>query len=176
MNDPGQQEIIDRLTGLQPRFRRFAYGLTGSQHEADDLVQSAYERALTRLHQWQPGTRLDSWMYRIIQTVHLNGIEKANVRRRYASDVDPDVVEATRESAPEANLQFQQVRDKVALLPEDQRAVLLLIAVEGVSYKEASAILEIPMGTVTSRLARARASLVDLLDERPKPKLVDTSC
>ncbi len=172
MIDPKYREIVDQLTALQPRFRRFAYGLTGSMDQADDLVQNAYERAFTRLHQWKPGTRLDSWMFRIIQTVHLNGIDASRVRQRYASDVDPADVQAHRQSSPESSLQFEQVRKLVAQLPEDQRVVLLLVAVEGVSYKEASEILNVPIGTVTSRIARARSALVSGLDERPKPKLV----
>lgn len=172
MIEPEFREVAEQLTALQPRFRRFAYGLTGSMDEADDLVQNAYERAFNRLHQWKPGTRLDSWMYRIIQTVHLNGIESRRVRQRYASETDPEDVPARRQNSPEANLQFEEVRKLVAALPEDQRTVILLVAVEGVSYKEAAEILRVPIGTVTSRIARARATLVSGLDERPKPKLV----
>jgi len=172
MIDPEFRDLADQLTALQPRFRRFAYGLTGSMDEADDLVQNAYERAFNRLHQWKPGTRLDSWMFRIIQTVHLNGIDSQRVRQRYASDTDPDDVATRKQNSPEANLQFDEVRKLVAQLPEDQRVVLLLVAVEGVSYKEAAEVLRVPIGTVTSRIARARATLVSGLDERPKPKLV----
>lgn len=172
MIDPKYSDIVDQLTALQPRFRRFAYGLTGSMDQADDLVQNAYERAFTRLHQWKPGSRLDSWMFRIIQTVHLNGVDAARVRQRYASDVDPADVQTSKQSSPENSLQFEQVRKLVAQLPEEQRVVLLLVAVEGVSYKEAASILNIPMGTVTSRIARARSTLVSGLNERPKPKLV----
>jgi len=173
VTDPLHQELVDRLIGLQPRFRRFALGLTGSIDMADELVQNAYERALTRMHQYRPGTRIDSWMFRIIQTVHLNGIQRQNVRNRYTSDVDPETVASPGTSSqPERDVEFDQVREKISALPEDQRVALLLVAVEGLSYKEASQVLDVPIGTVTSRIARARAGLVDALNERPKPVLV----
>ncbi len=172
MIEPQYQDLVDRLVSLQPRFRRFALGLTGSVDQADDLVQNAYERALTRMHQYRPGTRIDSWMYRIIQTVHLNGVDYGNVRRRYASEVDPDTTSASHHARPDASIEFERVRAQVAELPNDQRSALLLVAVEGLSYKEASAVLGVPIGTVTSRIARARATLVANMEKRSKPTLV----
>ena len=76
-------DIESGIAELVPRLRRFAYGLCGSLHDAEDIVQDACERALTRSSQWQQGTRLDSWMFRIVQTVHLNRIRHGAVRRRY---------------------------------------------------------------------------------------------
>ncbi|MGH6933202.1 MAG: RNA polymerase sigma factor [Dongiaceae bacterium] len=155
-----------QLVALLPRLRRFAYGLTGSLDEGDDVVQSACERALTRLDQFQVGTRLDSWMYRIVQTVWIDRLRNRKVRNEHGmdpADLEPLATgDAEREMM--ARLELAQVRRQVALLPEDQRVVLLLTAVEGRSYKEAAAILELPMGTVMSRLARARLALGKALE------------
>jgi len=156
LDDPIRRELV----GLIPRLRRFAYGLTGSADEGDDLVQAACEKALTRLDQYQAGTRLDSWMYRIVQTVW---IDRVRARRRRGTAADPEELDQiaggnlSRET--EARLMLAKVQGAMSRLPDEQRAVLLLISVEGVSYKEAAEILDVPMGTVMSRLARARASL-----------------
>lgn len=165
------------LAALLPRLRRFAYGLTGSQDEGDDLVQSACERALARLHQWRPGTRLDSWMYRIVQTVWIDRVRSQRIR----TAADPEVLErlqggdAAREL--EARLDLARVRRAIARLPEEQRLVLVLVTVEGLSYKDAAATLGIPIGTVMSRLARARLELGRMLERaepssarRPRPR------
>ena len=156
MDDAVRQELV----ALLPRLRRFAYGLSGSTDEGDDLVQSACERALARLHQWQAGTRLDSWMFRIVQTVWVDRL-RAGRRRETTTDVaDLDRIpggDAAREI--EGRLMLSAVRHHVAALPEEQRNVLLLVSVEGASYKEAAKILDVPIGTVMSRLARARLAL-----------------
>jgi RNA polymerase sigma-70 factor (ECF subfamily) len=148
------------MVALLPRLRRFAYGLTGSVDEGDDVVQSACERALSRLHQWEPGTRLDSWMYRIVQNVW---IDQCRASRNREAPADAAVLEAVpggdASREVEARLELAAVRRHVARLPEEQRAVLLLVSVEGASYREAAEILGIPIGTVMSRLARARLSL-----------------
>lgn len=148
------------LVALGPRLRRFAYGLTGSTEEADDLVQSAYERALTRSEQWQTGTRLDSWMYRIVQTIWLNRIDSQKSRNRHLSMLSASMEPIYDGQVQiESRLTLERVREYVWQMPEDQRTVLLLIAVEGLSYKEASEVLGVPVGTITSRLGRARIAL-----------------
>lgn len=160
------QTIRRDIVRLLPRLRRFAYGLTGTLDEAEDLVQSACERALSRLAQWQPGTRLDSWMYRIVQTVWLDRLRSAK-RREIATDSARLEMLAGGGGAREAEtrLLLAAVCRQVALLPEEQRAVLLLISLEGLSYKETAAILDIPLGTVMSRLARARLAVAKAMDE-----------
>ena len=160
-----RRDLMDALAGLRPRLRRFAYGLAGTMDEADDLVQAAYERAFSRLHQWQPGTRLDSWMYRIVQSMWINQgrarrVREAHRQRTQASE-EARVFEGQR--ALDAQLTLAAVRERLALMPEPQRAVLLLVAVEGLTYEEAAAVLEVPVGTVTSRLSRARRFLVERL-------------
>lgn len=153
------------MVALLPRLRRFAWGLSGSREEADELVQAACERAISRIHQWQPGSRLDSWMFRIIQTIRTDRLRSERVRRRQQQDgIDPDLHEHV--AGPrhlEAHLTLSKVRDAMERLPEEQKTVLLLVCVEGHTYKEASETLGIPMGTVTSRLTRARAALEKIL-------------
>lgn len=158
------EAIRQELTALLPRLRRFAYGLTGSQDEGDDVVQSACERALGRLHQWRPGTRLDSWMYRIVQNLWIDRVRS----RRSRPEADPEILEqipgGDAEREMQARLDLARVRRLVALLPAEQREVLLLVTVEGQSYKDAAATLEIPIGTVMSRLARARVGLGRMME------------
>ena len=154
------QSIGQEMAALLPRLRRFAYGLTGSIDAGDDLVQSACERALSRLHQWQAGTRLDSWMYRIMQNLWFDELRSGR-RREVAteSDVLDAMTGGDAESEMASRLDLAAVRRHMADLPPDQRAVLLLVSVEGLSYKEAAAVLDVPIGTVMSRLARARLAL-----------------
>lgn len=160
------EDLPQQLVALLPRLRRFAYSLTGSTDEGDDIVQSACERALNRLHQWQPGTRLDSWMFRIIQTTWIDRLRAKRVR---GEDHDQDVLETLvgddGRRLTESRLMLSRVRQAIARLPEDQRAVLVLVAVDGLSYREAADILDIPLGTVMSRLARSRRRLHELLNE-----------
>lgn len=166
MNAPiDTDQIRTALTDLRPRMQRFAFGLCGSSHDADDLVQAGYERALTRLHQWQRGTRLDSWMYRIIQSIHFNEVRFRRNRRTESSD-RLEEFHASADTSAEAlgQITLERVRDCVARLPDEHRSCLLLIAVEGLSYKEAASVLEIPLGTLTSRLSRARSALQQMME------------
>lgn len=155
-----EDAVLTEMVALLPRLRRFACGLTGSLADADDLVQGACVKALDRIEQWRPGTRLDSWMFRILQNLWIDQLRE---RRGREVAMDPEdlaeraVGDAAREN--EARIALGEVRREVAKLPPDQRAVLMLVSVEGVSYKDAAEILEIPIGTVMSRLARARLAL-----------------
>lgn len=152
-----------QLVALLPRLRRFARGLAGTADQADDLVQAACERALSRIQQWTPGTRLDSWMFRIIQTIWLDERRSVKVRSGEgtveADSAGPELaVDGMREM--EAHLTFDAVRRAMAKLPAEQQTVLMLVCVDGQTYKEAAETLSIPIGTVMSRLARARMALV----------------
>ena len=157
--EPVGRRFSDQLIAVLPRLRRFARGLAGSAIEADDLVQAACERALARRHQFQEGTRFDSWMFRIVQTIWIDQIRARKVRREDAelSDVRVGSDEPVRRL--EARLSLGDVRRAVARLPTDQRAALLLVTVDGLSYKEAAAVVGVPVGTIMSRLARARVAL-----------------
>lgn len=150
------------MISLLPRLRRFARGLTGSEVEADDLVQGACERAIQRIGQWQPGTRLDSWMFRIMQNLWIDAIRMGKLRGSHLSVVDPEshqIPGVDGEQATMNRLTLEAVRRGVQRLPPDQRSVLLLVCVEGHSYKETADTLGIPVGTVMSRLSRARLAL-----------------
>ncbi|MDX5361970.1 MAG: RNA polymerase sigma factor [Alphaproteobacteria bacterium] len=162
-----ETDIRHEIAALTPRLRRFAYALAGSMDEGDDLVQSACVKALSGLDRFRPGTRLDSWMYRIVQTLW---IDRARMARRRATAPDPDAIAAASDEGlaarrPDDRLTLARVRQAVQDLPEDQRAVLVLVAIEGLSYREAAETLEIPIGTVMSRLARARARLAPMIGD-----------
>ena len=161
--DPRRQ-----MVALLPRLRRFAYALTGSQDEGDDLAQATCERALDRLNQWQPGTRLDSWMFRIAKTIWIDRCRARNVR---GPSFDPEhlqhVAGEDGRHIADARLMLERTRQAIQQLPEDQRAVLALVSIEGLPYKEAAAVLDVPLGTVMSRLARARRALQSELNDTP---------
>lgn len=159
-------EIRARMVVVLPRLRRFAYALTGSTEHGDDLVQETCLRALSRVERWQPGSRLDSWMYRIAQNIWLDRMRANKVR---GETVDVDVVEELPGSdgreVTESQLTLEEVDAALGRLPTEQRAVIALVCIEGVSYKEAAEITGVPIGTIMSRLARARQALHAILDE-----------
>jgi RNA polymerase sigma-70 factor (ECF subfamily) len=150
---------------LLPRLRRFAYAQTGSREAADELVQAACERALDRLDQFTPGTRLDSWMFRIMQTIWLDRMRYAGRRPQVSAEVmDALPFDARIHEQAVARADLAIVRAEVAKLPEDQRVVLALVAIDGQSYQEAAETLGVPIGTIMSRLSRARRKLVEALE------------
>jgi RNA polymerase sigma-70 factor, ECF subfamily len=149
----------DQLIAVLPRLRRFARGLTGSVTDADDLVQSACERALSRSHQFQEGTRFDSWMFRIVQTIWIDQLRSRGIRRVEHEDQAAHIGTDAPVRLVEARLALGEVRAALATIPPEQRAALLLVTVEGLSYKEAAEIAKVPVGTIMSRLARARVAL-----------------
>lgn len=164
-----EQDLRAEIAALVPRLRRFACALAGSLEEGDDIVQTACLKALTRLDQFTPGTRLDSWMFRIVQTSFLDSVRR---RRQRGETADPDLLARHSDAglgarAAEGRMLLARVRAEIAGLPEDQRAVIALVAIEGYSYKEAAAALGTPVGTVMSRLSRARARLMHLVEGAP---------
>lgn len=156
--DPAFAEDLVRLV---PKLRRFALGLCGNGTDADDLVQAACERALKNADAFIAGTRMDSWMYRIVQNLWLDGRRRGKVR---GTAVDPGEAglhdDGKGARAAEDRIMLDRVFGELERLPEGQRAVLALVAVEGLSYREVAEVLEIPIGTVTSRLVRAREALM----------------
>ncbi|HTT80817.1 MAG TPA: RNA polymerase sigma factor [Stellaceae bacterium] len=157
--DPTNGEFADRLIAMLPRLRRFARGLAGTATEADDLVQAACERALTRRHQFQEGTRFDSWLFRIVQTIWIDQLRARRVRKEDAEVGDEHLGSDAPVRRIEARLGLAEVRRAIERLSPDQRTVLMLVTVEGLSYREAAAVVGVPVGTVMSRLARARIAL-----------------
>jgi RNA polymerase sigma-70 factor (ECF subfamily) len=160
------EDIRQELIALMPRLRRFAYALAGDPQRGDDLVQEAFARAFAHLGQYQPGTRLDSWMYRIVRNVWFNQERAARVRGTVVDlDHAPDIVGEDGRDVVETRLTLDQVLRALAKIPRDQRELIVLICVEGLSFKDAAAILDIPLGTATSRLARGRRALYMLAIE-----------
>ena len=145
----------ERLVELIPRLRRYARALVGDRATADDLVQDTLERAWAKLHLYRRGTDLRAWLFTVMHNVHVNRVRAA----RATDPLDEGMPElATRASQGDALL----VRDldrALARLPEEQRSVLLLVALEEMSYEEVARTLGIPIGTVMSRLSRAREKL-----------------
>ena len=158
--DPTNDDVRKQLAQFIPRLRRFALTLTRSQVDADDLAQGTLERALASLQQWEPGTRLDSWLYRIAQNLW---IDQRRATRLHGSTESADAaMQVPGEDGREINERQLMVRDAIralASLPADQQAVLALVSIEGLSYEEAAKVLNVPIGTVMSRLARARRAI-----------------
>jgi RNA polymerase sigma-70 factor (ECF subfamily) len=159
------EQFERELLSLLPRLRRFARSLTRDSSEADDLCQVAIERALKQRAQHRPGARLDSWMFTIMRNCWLDEVRS---RRRWAThftssdDVDHDTSAAAATTSDV--LTDMSLQQAMVALPLEQREAVALVWVEGLSYREASDVLDIPVGTLTSRLARARQRLITTLE------------
>ncbi|MBC3869590.1 RNA polymerase sigma factor [Undibacterium oligocarboniphilum] len=156
-------DIHADIAALLPRLRRFGRAVTRNKEDADDLVQVAVERALLHTGQWEPGTRLDSWLFRIMKNAW---IDEVRGRARRGQVLAPaEAGEHVGSDPSEAYVHRLAVQQAVGMLHEDHRLVVGLVLIDGMSYKDAAQVLEIPVGTLTSRLARARESLQALLSE-----------
>jgi RNA polymerase sigma-70 factor (ECF subfamily) len=153
--------LADDIAALLPRMRRFARALTFHREDADDLVQIAMERALGRSEQWEPGTRLDSWLFRIIKNAWIDEVRSRT--RRAALFAPEEEGEHVGDDTAQAHQQRLALQKAISLLSEEHRLVVGLVLVDGLPYKAAADVLEIPVGTLTSRLARARDALQQLL-------------
>src|SRR5579859_4155964 len=155
------ENIQARIIELLPRLRRFARNLTRDPHDADDVVQIALERALTRLDQWHRDARLDSWLFRIVRNAWIDEV-RSRVRRD-ALFVPEEAGEAIGVAAMDREADRLSVEAAMTRLPEEQRSAVSLVLVEGLPYKEAAVVLDVPIGTLTSRLARGREALQAML-------------
>ena len=151
------------LVQLLPRLRRFALTLTRNRDDGDDLVQTAVERAILRRSQWHPGTRLDSWLYTMMRNLWVSELRKQRVRLG-GGQVDASETDelATPIAAPD-HVYGNQMLAMVMSLSDGLSSALLLVAVEGHSYQEVALILDIPIGTVMSRMSRARQMMKEKL-------------
>ncbi len=160
MPDAFSQELV----ALLPNLRRFAIALCRSRDIADDLVQTTCEKALQARASYQPGTRLDAWLFRILRNSWID-----QTRRQKTEGPRIDVADAhflvgqDGERTTEARLALDATAKAIATLPDDQREVLIMVCVEDLTYREAADVLSVPVGTIMSRLARARRKLVDQL-------------
>ncbi len=147
------------LPDIAPRLWRYALVLTGRRDVADDLAQNTCLRALEKADQFQPGTHLDRWMFRIAQRIWLNELRSQTVRRGGGLVPVEDAGLVAEGMDAETNIFVSQVLSRMNTLPEAQRSTVMLVYVEGFAYREAAEVLDIPIGTVMSRLAAARATL-----------------
>jgi RNA polymerase sigma-70 factor (ECF subfamily) len=158
---PEEQQFRAELVSLLPRLRRFGRAIARHREDADDLVQVAVERALTRREQWEPGTRMLSWMFKIMNNAW---IDEVRARTRRDQIFAPEEAgEHVGVSPMDDHLNALAVRKAIERLNDEQRVAVGLVLVEGLPYKEAAEVLGVPIGTVTSRLARAREQLQALL-------------
>ena len=170
-------DIRGQIIALLPRLRRFARTLTRTAHDADDLVQITVERALTRLDQWKPDSRLESWMFGIMKNAWIDEVRSRGRRNRIFVPAEAgenggqNIAQNIVDQSAEAHMHALTIQDAMARLPDEQRLAVALVLVEGLSYKEAAEIMEAPIGTLTSRLARGREALEAMLsDQAPTDK------
>jgi len=154
------------MLALLPRLRRFAMSLSRDAADGDDLCQAAVERALKSRDQWQPGTRLDSWMFRIMRNLWIDEVRTRSRRdRTFAPEEAGAMVGDDGDRRIEMAVEISDVGRAMERLPAEQREAIALVLVEGFAYREAADILDIPMGTLTSRLVRGREALMRELGE-----------
>jgi len=152
-----------------PHLRRFALALTRDGDKADDLVHDTVERALSRWYLRKPGLALRPWLFAILRNLHISGLRKLG-RMRIDDDTEVEALNSAA-SGPEQQLELKQVLRLLAHLSAEQRAAILLVSVEGFSYFEAARIMDIPVGTLMSRLSRGRRKLRMLVETPPEQKL-----
>jgi RNA polymerase sigma-70 factor, ECF subfamily len=159
--------LREELVALLPRLRRFARALARNAADADDLVQTAIERALQHAGQLRSDAKVAPWMFGILRNAWIDEQRSRARRVRLFAPADAalEVADRSQGAVPEA----LAVQDALARLPEEQRLAVALVLVEGLSYKEAAYIMEVPIGTLTSRLARARDALQALLGDSQEP-------
>ena len=166
-------DIYRRIEAEIPRLRRYARALTRDISAADDLVQDCLARALSKVHLWQTGTDLRAWLFTILHNQYVNHVRRA-VREGAAvalSETEPLLTSQPNQSK---RLELRDLERAIAKLPEEQRAVLLLVGLEGMRYEEVAVVLDVPVGTIRSRLSRGREMLRQLMgisniDETPVP-------
>jgi len=163
MND-SDANFGEQVGTLLPRLRRFARALTRHPQDADDLVQLAVERALSRSKQWRPDSSLTNWMLAIVRNAW---IDETRSRRRRDAVLAPENEGAeVGDTGTDRDIELWSVQSALDRLPEEQRLAVALVLVEGLSYREAAQVMDVPIGTLTSRLARGRLALQTMLTDQ----------
>jgi RNA polymerase sigma factor (sigma-70 family) len=158
--------LEDQLGSLLPRLRRFAHALSRDPADADDLAQATIERALRSKAQWEPGTRLDSWCYRIMRNLWIDTARSRSRKKVHEAPEEEGLsVGEDPRDAIEATVELKRVMAAMTRLPDEQREVVALILVEGFGYREVSEMLGLPIGTVSSRLVRGRTALLTMVGD-----------
>ena len=155
-------EFARLLEAQLPRLRRYARALTRDPSRADDLIQDTLVRALAKQHLYQDGTNLRAWLFTLMHNQHVNNVRR-NVREDNSLDVDTVAAHLVAVTDPTASRQLRELDEAIGKLVMEQRQVILLIGLEGMSYEETAAILDVPIGTVRSRLSRGREALRRLM-------------
>ena len=154
----------DELAALLPRLRRFAHALSRNPADADDLTQMTIERALRSKAQWEVGTRLDSWTYKIMRNLWIDTARSRGRKEKFEAPAEEaESIGEDPTAAMEASADLKRVMDAMQRLPEEQREVVALILIEGFGYRETSEMLGLPIGTVSSRLVRGRTALLEMV-------------
>jgi RNA polymerase sigma-70 factor, ECF subfamily len=164
------RETISAMKAEIPRLRRFARYMTRDADYSDDLVQECLARAIANIESWQPGTNLRAWLFVILKNVFRNDKRRAQHDMAYRNGLEKDTL-AYAPAQQHNHLLLTEVQQAFLQLTDDHREVLMLIAVEGLRYEEAATVLNISVGTVKSRLSRARTALralVDIPDDEPQ--------
>ncbi len=158
VTNAGNEDLRGRIVAFVPRLRRFCRGLAGGRSDvADDLLQAAVERALSRIDQWQPGTSLENWMLKLASNLYIDQLRREKVR-----GISVDIEEAYELPSPDEleRMEFRSelaaVEAALAEMPPELRMVMTSVVLDGQSYRETADLLAIPIGTVMSRLSRAR--------------------
>jgi RNA polymerase sigma-70 factor, ECF subfamily len=156
--DLDDQYLREEILALIPRLQRFARALTHDVVSADDLVQDCLARALEKIHMWEPGTDLRAWLFTILYRQHITNLRRDARQHDYLKSQESDLKMALSPNQT-AHLELRELERALAALPAEQRTVLLLVGLDGMEYAEAAAVVNTPLGTVRSRVARGRESL-----------------
>jgi RNA polymerase sigma-70 factor, ECF subfamily len=166
--------VFNQLIEQQiPRLRRYARALTRNPERADDLVQDTMVRALAKQHFWQPGTNIRAWLFTLMHHQNVNTVRRA-IREGVSVDMEELSSPLIATTDPTASRKLFELERAIGQVPLEQRRVILLVGLEGMSYAETAAILDIPVGTVRSRLSRGRDSLRRLMDVMADAPRLDT--
>jgi RNA polymerase sigma factor (sigma-70 family) len=156
------------ITACIPRLRRYARALVGDPAAADDLVQDTVERGWSRIAEWRRDREMRAWLFGIMHNLHVDALR---ARRLQTTALIDDMPEPAQASNPAAGLEVRDMQAALDLLPVEQREILLLVGLEGMSYDQVAAALGMPLGTVMSRLSRGREKLRTLMEGRAAPVL-----
>jgi RNA polymerase sigma-70 factor, ECF subfamily len=157
------ESLREEIVGLLPRLRRFARTLARDPHDADDLVQIAVERALARSEQLRPDSQLAGWLFGILRHAWIDeGRARTRRNRVFAPE---ELGENVGDASSGSNVELLAVEKAMSELPEELRTAVALVLIEGLSYNEAAQVMNVPVGTLTSRLARGREALQNALAE-----------
>jgi RNA polymerase sigma-70 factor (ECF subfamily) len=160
------EDIRQKIEAHIPGLRRYARALTRDVVAADDLVQECLTRALSKLHFWREGTDLRAWLFTILHNQHVNHVRRA-IRTGATIELDETWPQLSWAATQDKRLELRDLDRALGQLPAEQRAVILLVGLEGMSYDEVGIVLEVPVGTVRSRLSRGRLALRQLMDAEP---------